>query len=234
MGRFVRTTCSDCGKVARQIDGALMAGYRPRCVKCGRARLVPVEKLDSEPEAQVAPGELVDEDLDDQWRRKEERVSELAGTCKCGGRFTEDAPLRCPLTRASHVVERLTCSSQQGRVQQRRIPARKGGSGPPTHTKSFSSSVLTHPESPAPSGRSFPRRRDCPEISYNRRSPAIANVSPIRRWPGNLSRAHTFLSEFHYTRMSCTDLSLRGTRHWPSCYSPAGWGARCRCNRQGN
>jgi predicted nucleic acid-binding Zn-ribbon protein len=45
VGLMIRSTCAACGTVAHQIDGAMMAGYRPRCADCGRARLVSIEDI---------------------------------------------------------------------------------------------------------------------------------------------------------------------------------------------
>jgi len=92
--------------VAHQLDGALMAGYRPRCADCGQARLVSIEDVfGAEPEA---PDASVDpaayEEYDGQrWSRREQLVLELAGTCDCGGRFASDAPLRCPKCRSTEL-----------------------------------------------------------------------------------------------------------------------------------
>lgn len=104
MGQMIRSTCADCGKVAHQIDGAMMAGYRPRCADCGRAQLVPVEDVvedeAEQTDASAGPGGH-EADGESAWSRRQRRVLELAGTCTCGGRFTADAPLRCPSCRST-------------------------------------------------------------------------------------------------------------------------------------
>ena len=106
VGQMIRSTCASCGKVAHQIDGAMMAGYRPRCADCGRARLIPVEDVVEDETVQtdslVNPREH-EADHEPAWSRRERRVLELAGTCRCGGRFTADAPLRCPRCRSTNL-----------------------------------------------------------------------------------------------------------------------------------
>ena len=104
MGQMIRSTCAACGKVAHQIDGAMMAGYRPRCADCGRAGLVSIEDVVEDETAQTdAPADPGESEAGDEsaWSRRQRRVLELAGTCKCGGRFTADAPLRCPSCRST-------------------------------------------------------------------------------------------------------------------------------------
>ena len=78
MALMLKTTCRRCGESGYQMDGPLMSGYQPRCEECGQTRLVP-------------------------WQTDRQSVTEAAGTCDCGGRFTTDAPLRCPSCRSTEL-----------------------------------------------------------------------------------------------------------------------------------
>lgn len=97
MAEMLEVTCRSCGTISEQLDGALMSGYQPRCVKCGKTKLVSIARLME-----------TDPDLDhveaDVWTLREQRIPELAGRCECGGTFSLDAPLRCPSCHATDVT----------------------------------------------------------------------------------------------------------------------------------
>jgi hypothetical protein len=89
MGQQLDVTCRSCAHRSTQIDGAVMPGFNPRCADCGATRFVSIaELLDTDPPRL----ELATEEA---WRLRYERLPGLAGQCDCGGRFAEDAPIRC-------------------------------------------------------------------------------------------------------------------------------------------
>lgn len=101
MGQLLDVVCHRCGARSRQIDGAVMLGFNPRCLGCGRTRFVSLEALaDSDP-----PG--ADATSEETWRLRELRIPELAGTCECGNGFSEEAPIRCLRCRSSDVETAL-------------------------------------------------------------------------------------------------------------------------------
>lgn len=97
MAGLLNVWCRRCGAESSQIDGPTMLGFNPRCEKCGRTRHVSLQTIyDTDP-----PG--IDPASSEAWRLREARVSDLAGTCKCGGRFSETAAIRCRKCRTTEV-----------------------------------------------------------------------------------------------------------------------------------
>ncbi|GAA1841222.1 hypothetical protein ACFFOM_15620 [Microlunatus capsulatus] len=84
MAQILEVHCLACGTDDHQLDGALFAGYQPRCDRCGETRLV--ERDDGSGAARPRGRS---QHAVDAW------VSEQAGTCTCGGRFSTAAPVRC-------------------------------------------------------------------------------------------------------------------------------------------
>lgn len=82
MGTLLNVTCTECGTVGEQVDGAVMRGPLVRCSKCGKTRVEPIEA--------VGDAELVFEASDT--------------SCDCGGRFSDDAPIRCRACRSTSVT----------------------------------------------------------------------------------------------------------------------------------
>ena len=75
----------------------MFMGFRPRCTRCGKARLVSIEDLvDTDP-----PG--FEPSSPEAWELRHQRIPALAGVCECGGEFSEDAPIRCPECRSTDV-----------------------------------------------------------------------------------------------------------------------------------
>jgi len=85
MGTMLEVRCHDCGGLSDQIDGAIFAGYRPRCDRCGVAGL-------------VSPGDAPPEGA----------ASSSWGTCSCGGTLSPNAPVRCPHCRSEDVTVTTT------------------------------------------------------------------------------------------------------------------------------
>jgi transposase-like protein len=89
MAQILDVHCRACGADETQVDGTVFAGYRPRCEECGHARLVPWDS-DGRPADQG-------QDALKTW------ISEQAGACSCGGRFSSAAPVRCGECRSTDV-----------------------------------------------------------------------------------------------------------------------------------
>jgi hypothetical protein len=92
MAQILEVTCRACGEEETQLDGPVLAGYRPRCAQCGDSRLVPWDRTAGGLDEPHLRGEALDEVIDAK-----------AGTCSCGGRFSLDAPLRCSVCRSVDV-----------------------------------------------------------------------------------------------------------------------------------
>lgn len=102
MGTILTVTCQHCGSSSEQIDGPVMMGFNPRCNRCGKTTFVSLEALcrddppDLDPASEAA------------WRLREERLTKVAGPCRCGGRYEEDAPLRCLECRSTDLRSTMT------------------------------------------------------------------------------------------------------------------------------
>src|SRR5262245_16816323 len=116
MGRVFQAVCGSCGHTFRASEGGGFNFEALRCDKCGTPTAVEYEAIwDTylamlkgnksilpEPngaDGQTYPGEPITKD---EYRR---RVEAAAGACSCGGRFTLDAPLRCPACRSEAVTD---------------------------------------------------------------------------------------------------------------------------------
>jgi len=84
MAQMLEVVCGDCGTEEVQLDGPLMAGFRPRCEQCGQPRLVPWNRPADGADVQRPSYEAL-----------ARYIVEEPGTCWCGGHFCLDAPLRC-------------------------------------------------------------------------------------------------------------------------------------------
>ena len=92
MGQILEVHCQTCGADEHQLDGALFAGYQPRCDRCGERRLVPWDDSSG-----AAPPTGQSREVVEAW------VSDQAGTCSCGGHLSNSAPIRCLRCRSTDV-----------------------------------------------------------------------------------------------------------------------------------
>jgi len=116
MGRAFQAVCQSCQHTFPASEGGGFRFEALRCDRCGTDTAVEYEAVwdtylamlkglqTSMPEPNGAdwrtyPGEPITED---EYRR---RVEAHAGACPCGGRFTLDAPLRCPACRSESVAD---------------------------------------------------------------------------------------------------------------------------------
>lgn len=92
MAQLLEVHCRACGADDHQLDGAVFAGYQPRCDRCGETRLVPPDGSSGSAVPTGRSPEVIEA-----W------VSDQAGTCTCGGRFANAAPIRCLSCRSTDV-----------------------------------------------------------------------------------------------------------------------------------
>lgn len=92
MAQILEVHCRACGTRDDQLSGPLFAGYQPRCEVCGHARLVAWADLGDDVVPPASGPDAVDA-----W------VSDQAGVCSCGGRFSNDAPVRCRNCRSTDI-----------------------------------------------------------------------------------------------------------------------------------
>src|SRR5262249_28098274 len=80
MGSIFQATCKTCQHSFCASQGGGFDFVELRCCRCGQSKVIEDEgNWDTYPP-------------DEYYRR----IEEVAVTCHCGGRFTFDAPLRCP------------------------------------------------------------------------------------------------------------------------------------------
>lgn len=114
MGKAYRAKCGACQHTFWATDGGGFCFESVRCERCGQDRSVPRDNIRGMDFAYVKGQDFPMEELDRSDRRmipgqpitKEEfrrRVVAAAGVCECGGRFSFDAPLRCPACRSTDV-----------------------------------------------------------------------------------------------------------------------------------
>lgn len=105
MAHLLLVTCNACGAESEQIDGPLMMGFNPRCEHCGETKFVPME------DDNVGNPPDIDPVSEEATRLRYERLSGIAGPCACGGRFRQDAPVRCRSCRSTDVTSVVTGSA---------------------------------------------------------------------------------------------------------------------------
>lgn len=116
MGRAFQAVCNSCQHTFPASEGGGFSFESLRCDQCGTETSVNYEDIWDTylamlkgvkplmPELNGAdwrtyPGEPITKA---EYRR---RVEVKAGACPCGGRFTFDAPLRCPVSRSESVTD---------------------------------------------------------------------------------------------------------------------------------
>lgn len=92
MAQLLEVHCRVCGLDDHQLDGPVFAGYQPRCDRCGETHLVAWDGSSGSAAPAGRSSEVIEA-----W------VSDQAGTCSCGGRFSTTAPIRCLNCRSTDV-----------------------------------------------------------------------------------------------------------------------------------
>jgi hypothetical protein len=85
MGSGHQARCLECAESFVVNRGGGFAFHMLRCDQCGQTRSIGFDEFDK-PEDDAG-------------------VEAAAGSCECGGRFTFDAPPRCPRCRSTHIEE---------------------------------------------------------------------------------------------------------------------------------
>lgn len=86
MGSVNTATCNDCGHTFRVSGGGGFLFYELRCEKCGASKQIRHDEVNIE----------VSDAKSGMGKHDRSEIERLAGSCRCGGRFTFDAKPRCP------------------------------------------------------------------------------------------------------------------------------------------
>ena len=120
MGEVVKARCLDCGKSFKVERGGGFSFHLVRCDKCGKTRSIGFDELGELHMRYLKglPGPYcVASSQHDEYVRKQikvEPISEeeyyrgvnaVAGKCRCGGKYTLDAPPRCPKCHSTRIKE---------------------------------------------------------------------------------------------------------------------------------
>ena len=123
MGHTVEAKCRECGEDFEVKHGGGFTSHLVGCDRCGRAKFMHFHEL-GELHRKWVKGlpmpycsSTAEEDLYIQKYVPIEPISDeeyhhgieaLAGECKCGGKYTLDAPPRCPKCRSTKIEEGQT------------------------------------------------------------------------------------------------------------------------------
>jgi Zn finger protein HypA/HybF involved in hydrogenase expression len=120
MGCTVKARCRDCNKVFTVEQGGGFSFHLVRCDKCGKTKPIRFDALGelhlrylngllgpysietSEHDEHIrnhAPIETISED------DYHKRINTLAGRCRCRGKYTHEAPPRCPRCHSTRIEE---------------------------------------------------------------------------------------------------------------------------------
>lgn len=120
MGHEAEATCLDCGKTFTVAHGGGFSFHLVRCDECGKAKSMNFEDLgeihlryvkgmkgpyciaSSEHDEYVQKHVPVEPISEDEYHKE---IETLAGECECGGKYTLDAPPRCPQCRSAQLEE---------------------------------------------------------------------------------------------------------------------------------
>ena len=120
MGHVVEAKCLDCGKSFKVGHGGGFFFHLVRCDKCGKTKSIgfddlgelhlrylkglpgPYSVATAEHDETIRKHASVEPISEEEYHRGVERV---AGKCKCRGKYTLDAPPRCPKCRSTRIEE---------------------------------------------------------------------------------------------------------------------------------
>jgi hypothetical protein len=121
MARSFQAVCKSCQHIFPAEEGGCISFELLRCRKCGRAKEVLYEDIwdtylallkGMQPELPELNGAdwrtFSGEPITNREYRR--RVVAKAGVCSCGGRFSFNAPLRCPSCGSDSVADDGSCS----------------------------------------------------------------------------------------------------------------------------
>jgi len=120
MGHQVKAKCLDCGRTFTVDHGGGFVFHLVRCNKCGKTKSIGFDDLgdlhlsylkglpepycvaSSEHDEKVRKYAPVQPISEDEYHRG---VEAIAGKCRCGGKYTLDAPPRCLKCRSTRIEE---------------------------------------------------------------------------------------------------------------------------------
>ncbi len=120
MGHTVEAKCLDCGKSFEVDHGGGFFFHLVRCVKCGKTKAIRFDELgilhlqflkglqgpycvaSAEHDKDVRENAPVEPISREEYYSS---VETIAGKCNCGGKFTFDAPPRCPKCHSTKIEE---------------------------------------------------------------------------------------------------------------------------------
>jgi len=123
MGHIVEAECLECGKAFTVNHGGGFSFHLVRCDKCGKTKAIGFDDL-GELHVRYLKGLSMpyslatsEQDKNIQNQTSLEPISEeeyylginaIAGKCRCRGKYTLDAPPRCPKCRSTRIKEGKT------------------------------------------------------------------------------------------------------------------------------
>ena len=114
MGHRVAAKCLDCGRTFTVNHGGGFFFHLVRCDRCGKTKSIGFDELGelhlrylrglpgSEYDENVRKHAPVEPISEDEYQKGIEAV---AGKCRCDGKYTLDAPPRCPKCRSTRLEE---------------------------------------------------------------------------------------------------------------------------------
>ena len=115
MGHRVKAKCLDCGEVFTVEDGGGFYFHLVRCDTCGKTKEISFTDLryqealgkssgiaSPEPDEDIREQAPVESESEDEYQSA---IEAAAGRCRCRGKYTSDAPPRCPTCRSTRIDE---------------------------------------------------------------------------------------------------------------------------------
>jgi len=118
MGTMSEAVCKECSYRFRVNEGGGFTFHLLRCIRCGRDKRVPFEKLGDTHRAYLkglsGPYSVATDTQDGEEKARfkgepisekefEKSVEKYAGKCRCGGTFKFNGRVRCPKCRSTRV-----------------------------------------------------------------------------------------------------------------------------------
>ena len=119
VGQQSNATCEECGRIFTLSVGGGFTFHLLRCDKCGKTKSIPFDDLGELHlrylKSVEGPYSVASRDRDEDTRKHSpvkpisgaayyKGVEKVAGSCKCRGKFTFDAPPRCPKCHSTNVT----------------------------------------------------------------------------------------------------------------------------------
>ena len=123
MGHIVKAECLDCGKDFKVNHGGGFSYHLVRCDKCGNTKFIGFDDLGelhlrylkglpgpysiatSEHDSNIQNQTSLEPISEEEYHRG---INNFAGKCRCRGKYTLDAPPRCPKCYSTRIKEGKT------------------------------------------------------------------------------------------------------------------------------